>query len=148
MTFENNAQQLGHTDPDDLDNNTSENPSMQDVLAARMYRRHVLKGGVGAMTMAGLGALVLSARSIMPDGVSAESGLGFEAVNKSLMFRVTVPEGYTASVIYATGDPLNVAASEYKNYGTDGNFASRACDHQDGIHYFGLSGLACVTKTI
>ena len=43
-----------NTDPDDLENNTSGNPSLHDVLAARLHRRHVLKGGVGAMTMAGL----------------------------------------------------------------------------------------------
>ena len=139
MTFDNIAQQPDHIDPDDLGNNTSGNPSMHDVLAARMHRCHVLKGGVSAMTMAGLGALVLSACSTRPDGVSAEPALGFNAVNKSLMDRVTVPEGYTVSVIYATGDPLNVAASDYKNDCTDGNFASRAGDHHDGIHYFGLS---------
>ena len=46
-----------HADPDDLENNTSGNPSLHDVLAARLHRRHVLKGGVGAMTMAGLGTL-------------------------------------------------------------------------------------------
>jgi len=39
MTFENNAQQPSHIDPDDLNNNTSGNPSMHDVLAARMHRR-------------------------------------------------------------------------------------------------------------
>jgi hypothetical protein len=139
MTFENNASPISQIDPDDLDKNTSGNPSMHDVLAARMHRRHILKGGVGAMTMAGLGTLGLSACSTMPGGVSAEPTLGFKAVNKSLMDRVTVPEGYTATVIYATGDPINTAVADYKNDGSDGNFSSRAGDHHDGIHYFGLS---------
>ena len=112
---------------------------MHDVLAARMHRRHVLKGGVGAMTMAGLGTLGLGACSTMPGGLKTGPTLGFKAVNKSLMDRVTVPEGYTATVIYATGDPINAAVSDYKNDGTDGNFANRAGDHHDGIHYFGLS---------
>ena len=48
-------------DPDDLDNNTSGNPSLHDVLAARLHRRHVLGGGIGAMTMAGFGAMGLAA---------------------------------------------------------------------------------------
>ena len=142
MTFENNFIAPNHTDPDDLDNNTSGNPSLHDVLAARMYRRHVLKGGVGAMTMAGLGTLGtlgLAACSTLPGTAAAEPVLGFKAVNESLMDRITVPEGYTATVIYALGDPIDASVSDYKNDGTDDNFARRAGDHHDGIHYFGLS---------
>ncbi len=139
MTFENNSGVPSHTDPDDLDNNTSGNPSLQDVLAARMHRRHILKGGVGAMTMAGLGTLGLTACSTMPGAAIAEPTLGFKAVNKSLMDRITVPEGYTATVVYATGDAMDPAVSDYKNDGTDDNFARRAGDHHDGIHYFGLN---------
>ena len=142
MTFDKHLTAPSHTDPDDLDNNTSGNPSLNDVLAARLHRRHVLKGGVGAMTMAGMGALGtlgLSACSTLPGAGSTEPQLGFKAVNKSLMDRVTVPEGYTATVIYATGDPIDAAVSDYKNDGSDDNFARRAGDHHDGIHYFGLN---------
>ncbi len=142
MTFDKHLNAPSHTDPDDLDNNTSGNPSLNDVLAARLHRRHVLKGGVGAMTMAGmgtLGTLGLSACSTLPGAGSTEPQLGFKAVNKSLMDRVTVPEGYTATVIYATGDPIDAAVSDYKNDGSDDNFARRAGDHHDGIHYFGLN---------
>ena len=39
-------------DPDDQDNNPSTNPSLHDVMGARMHRRYVLKGGVGAISMA------------------------------------------------------------------------------------------------
>jgi uncharacterized protein len=129
------------TDPDDLDNNTSGNPTLGDVLSARLHRRHVLKGGVGAITMASLGTLGLSACGTMASsaGSSANVTLGFKAVSKSLMDRVTVPEGYTATVVYATGDPLDASVADYKNDGTDDNFARRAGDHHDGIHYFGLS---------
>ena len=139
MTFENTTPAHLHTDPDDLDNNTSGNPSLHDVLAARMHRRHVLKGGVGAMTMAGLGTLGLAACSTVPSASSTEPVLGFKAVNKSLMDRVTVPEGYSARVIYATGDPLDTSVGEYKNDGTDGSFARRAGEHHDSLHYFGMN---------
>ena len=142
MTFENNSSAPNHTDPDDLDNNTSGNPSLHDVLAARMHRRHVLKGGVSALAMAGLGTLGtlgLAACSTLPGTAAAEPVLGFKSVNKSLMDRITVPEGYTATVIYALGDPIDASVSDYKNDGTDDNFARRAGDHHDGIHYFGLS---------
>ena len=129
------------TDPDDLDKNTSGNPTIADVLSARMHRRYVLKGGVGAITMASLGTLGLSACGTMPGSAGAAPGvtLGFKAVSKSLMDRVTVPEGYTATVVYATGDPIDAALTDYKNDGTDDNFARRAGDHHDGMHYFGVS---------
>ena len=139
MKFTSDTQPHNQIDPDDLENNTSGNPSMHDVLAARMHRRHVLKGGVGAMTMAGLGTLGLSACSTMPGGASAEPTLGFRAVNKSLMDRVTVPDGYTATVIYATGDPLDASVGDYKNDGTDASFARRAGEHHDSLHYFGMN---------
>ncbi|MGB4115423.1 MAG: PhoX family phosphatase [Polaromonas sp.] len=138
MTFDNNSQEHSHIDPDDLDKNTSGNPSMHDVLAARLHRRHVLKGGVGAITMASLGTLGLTACATGP-GASSEPVLGFKAVGKATTDRVTVPEGYTATVIYATGDSIDPTVSDYKNDGTDGNFARRSGDHHDGIHFFGLT---------
>ena len=92
MIFDNNSQQLDHIDPDDLENNTSGNPSMHDVLAARMHRRHVLKGGVGAITMASLGTLGLTACASGP-GAADTTVLGFKAVGKAITDRVTVPEG-------------------------------------------------------
>ncbi|MES2946677.1 MAG: phosphatase, partial [Pseudomonadota bacterium] len=96
MTHANNSRDLTHNiDPDDLDNNNSGNPSMHDVLAARLHRRHVLKGGVGAMAMAGLGTLGLTACATGP-AVADSTVLGFKAVNKAVSDRITVPEGYTA----------------------------------------------------
>ena len=146
MTFENAAHELNHIDPDDLDNNPSSNPSMHDVLAARMHRRHVLKGGVGAMAMASLGSLGLAACATGPGAVDA-TVLGFKAVGKAITDRVTVPEGYTATVIYATGDSIDPAVPDYKNDGTDGNFARRAGDHHDGIHFFGLNAAGLPSTT-
>ena len=140
-------------DPDDRDNNTSGNPHMNDVLALRMHRRYVLKGGVGAMTMAGLGTLGLSACGGSSEATPAviNAGptpvvLGFTAVAKATTDRVTVPAGYTASVIYATGDTLDVG-SDYKNDGTEGNFARRSGDHHDGMHFFGLSATGTPSST-
>ena len=140
-------------DPDDRDNNTSGNPHMNDVLALRMHRRYVLKGGVGAMTMAGLGTLGLSACGGSSEATPAviNAGptpvvLGFTAVAKATTDRVTVPAGYTASVIYATGDTLDVG-SDYKNDGTEGNFARRSGDHHDGMHFFGLSATGTPSNT-
>ncbi len=138
MNFENSHQDAPHIDPDDLDNNTSGNPTMHDVLGVRMHRRHVLKGGVGAMTMASLGTLGLTACATSTIATDA-AVLGFKGISKAVTDRVTVPEGYTATVIYATGDSIDPSVPDYKNDGSDGNFARRAGDHHDGMHFFGLT---------
>jgi secreted PhoX family phosphatase len=49
------------------------------------------------------------------------------------------PPGYSASVLYALGDPLDAATPAYRNDGTDTDFDRRAGDHHDGMEYFGLS---------
>ncbi|ROZ77165.1 PhoX family phosphatase [Ramlibacter sp. WS9] len=64
--------------------------------------------------------------------------LGFPAVAKNRADAVTVPAGYTATVIYALGDPLTSATADFKNDGTDTGFEQRAGDHHDGMQYFGL----------
>jgi secreted PhoX family phosphatase len=65
--------------------------------------------------------------------------LSFNAVAKSTADVVTVPAGYSASVLFALGDPLNAATPAYRNDGTDTDFDNRAGDHHDGMEYFGLS---------
>lgn len=65
--------------------------------------------------------------------------LDFTAVPKSLADVVTVPAGYTATVLYRLGDPLAANVPAYANDGTDTNFAQRAGDHHDGMVYFGLA---------
>ncbi|MBW8754429.1 MAG: DUF839 domain-containing protein [Sphingomonadales bacterium] len=65
--------------------------------------------------------------------------LGFTAVPKSLTDVVSVPAGYTATVVYRTGDPVATGVAAYANDGSDTNFAQRAGDHHDGMYYFGLN---------
>src|ERR1700712_3915049 len=55
------APSVAFTDPDDLDNNPSANTALGDVIATRMHRRHLLRGGVGALAAATLGPMALSA---------------------------------------------------------------------------------------
>ncbi len=69
----------------------------------------------------------------------APAALGFTAVAKNRNDIVTVPEGYTATVLYRLGDPLTAATPNYANNGTDTDFANRAGDHHDGMSYFGLA---------
>jgi uncharacterized protein len=134
------------------DTNLSGNPRFDDVLAARLSRRGLLRGGVGAtatalLSGAGLVAcgggdddIVVAPPAPPPAPVApAESLLAFAAVAKSLDDRMTVPTGYTASVLVACGDPLAASAAAFRNDGTDTGYDRRSGDCHDGMEYFGLS---------
>ena len=134
-------------DPDDRQNNPSGNAHIEDLLAARLHRRHFLKGGVSALTIATLGPLALTScggddgdgGTTTPPVGATEKTLAFGAITKDLVDQLVVPAGYTATVLYATGDSIDGAVTDYRNDGTDGNFRRRSGDHHDGMQYFGLS---------
>jgi uncharacterized protein len=126
---------------DEEDCNRSANPSFQQVLDARLSRRAVLRGGFGTAATAVLGSLGLAAcggdaEAAAPTTVTK---LGFTAVAKSTADVLTVPAGYSASVIYALGDPIAAGTAAFRNDGSDTDYDNRAGDHHDGMEYFGLS---------
>jgi len=137
------------TDPDDLDNNPSPNARLHDLAALHLQRRDVLRSGVGALAAASLGGFSLTACGGGDDSPAPllPPVLGFTAVAKSLADQVSVPAGYTATVIYATGDSIDPAVSDYQNNGSDSNFARRSGEHHDGMHYFGLSAAGLPSQT-
>ena len=122
--------------------NTSANPTFDAVLDARLSRRGLLRGGVGSVGTAVLAGFGVTACGGSDDPVveppAAPKLLGFGAVPKSLADNVLVPAGYTASVLFALGDPIAAGVAPYKNDGTDGDFDKRAGDHHDGMEWFGL----------
>jgi secreted PhoX family phosphatase len=141
-------------DFNDEDSNRSANPHFHEVLDARLSRRSLLRGGVGGATTAVLGSSLLAAcgsdepapaplpapaPAPAPAASPTVTRLGFNAVPKSLADVVTVPAGYTATILYALGDPLRAATPAFKNDGTDTDFENRAGDHHDGMEWFGLS---------
>lgn len=65
--------------------------------------------------------------------------LDFAAVPKNLNDVVTVSAGYSVTVLYRLGDPLNAATPAYANNGSDTGFSARAGDHHDGMSFFGLA---------
>ncbi|WP_029527116.1 PhoX family protein [Polaromonas glacialis] len=132
-------------DFNDENSNTSPNPTFDSVLQARLSRRGLLRGSVGTVGTSLLGGLALAGcgggdddPAVTPAPAPTETLLGFSAVAKSMLDVVTVPAGYTASVLYALGDPLTAATPAYKNDGTDADFETRAGDHHDGMEWFGL----------
>jgi len=133
-------------DFNDENSNTSPNPTFDSVLQARLSRRGLLRGSVGTVGTSLLGGLALAGCGggdddtpvVTPAPVPTETLLSFAAVAKSMADTVTVPAGYTASVLYALGDPLTATTPAYKNDGTDVDFENRAGDHHDGMEWFGL----------
>ena len=134
-----NGELIGHND--------SPNETFSSVLNARLSRRSVLRGSLVTAATAVFGSVGLAAcggdsdndPSTTPQtGVANEKLLGFQAVPKSLADTVVVPAGYTASVLYALGDPISATTPAYKNDGTDTDFENRAGDHHDGMELYGL----------
>jgi secreted PhoX family phosphatase len=132
---------------DDTDLNTSANPSFMQVLDARLSRRSLLRGGMGTAASVVLGSWSLTGcgggdGSLLskPEPQPAPiTELKFTPVAKATADAVSVAAGYTATVIYALGDPLSASTPAYANDGTDSDWENRAGDHHDGMEWFGLA---------
>lgn len=134
---------------DDQDNNPSSNPSFEGIARARLSRRGLLRGAAGTAGAALMGSALTACGSDGDGGTSASpasggavrpAALAFNPVDRSLEDIVTIPAGYTATVVYRLGDPLSANVAPYRNDGTEPgeSFALRGGDHHDGMHYFGL----------
>ncbi len=89
-------------DPDDCDNNPSANTSLDQVMAARLDRRPLLRLGIGALAAAGLCGSGLSdcgggsgsgrlTAVPAPSAALAAPVLSFSAVRRDLADRVVAP---------------------------------------------------------
>ncbi len=130
---------------DESSANHSSNPQINEIIEARLQdpvRRGLFKGAVAsaALTFVGTTTNTLAADAAPRTPAKRPAKLGFKAVAKSLADVVSVPEGYTASVLFRLGDPMTANVPAYKNDGTDpaASFASRAGDHHDGMQFFGI----------
>ena len=118
--------------------NPSKNQHFNEVVAARLSRRSVLKGGLAALALGGIGSLVKA----MPAAARGRGSLlGFTGIPVSTADTVVVPKGYTARVLIAWGDPVadgpefepdasNSAADQARQWGM----------HNDGVVYFPIDG--------
>jgi secreted PhoX family phosphatase len=122
----------------DEDSNRSGTPHFDSVLQARLSRRGLLRGGMGAAGATALGGATALTGCATVGPAAPVNSLGFTPVARTTADQVTVPAGYTARVIYALGDPLTSGTPAYRNDGTDADFGNRAGDHHDGIEWFGL----------
>ncbi|HEY9119186.1 MAG TPA: alkaline phosphatase PhoX, partial [Marinobacter sp.] len=111
--------------------NHSGNTSFASVLSARMQRRTLMKGSVGAALASVMGMGLVGCSDSDDDndedigngssGGDAQSGteLGFKPVAVSTENRVVVPEGYSAEVFVPWGTPLTGSYPEYRADGTN-----------------------------
>lgn len=124
---------------DEIINNPSDNRSFSDILHARLSRREILKGGVGAAAVSMFGPTFAECKDEAED-LSAESSLlGFQAIPVSTDDAHHVAAGYTATVFYRWGDPVS-DGPEFKMDAS--NSASdqmqQAGMHHDGMYFFPL----------
>lgn len=97
-------------DTDDIGCNNSANPTFQSIFEARLSRRAVLKGGAGLAAASFFGFGLNACDSDSDDDTPASTAPpapGFNAVAKSVADALTVPPGYTATVFFALGDPID-----------------------------------------
>lgn len=128
---------------------TPDNPHFDKIVQNRLEssgRRGLFKGAAAAAVLGYVGiSETLAAEPKSGEGYARVSRrpatLGFKPVAKNLEDQVTVPEGYSAAVLYRLGDPIAAMVPSYRNDGNDqpASFAYRAGDHHDAIEFFGLS---------
>jgi secreted PhoX family phosphatase len=143
--------------PDDSCND-SPNEHFQDVLERSgrtpLNRRNLIRGGIGLAALSSIPFLSAcgggdDAPAAPPAPVTPpETALGFNAVGKNLLDSVTLPAGYTYTVLHATGDRLVSSIPAYSNLGTETDeWTMRVGDHHDGMDLFYIDSLGRYAAT-
>lgn len=129
---------------DGVDVNSSSNETFDEVLAARLSRRQLVSGGTAAAALASLGG-VSSLLTALP--AEARHGrprpplLGFSGIQTSTADAVVVPDGYTAEVLIAWGDPISDGPAFQPNAGNSAyEQAWQWGMHNDGVVFFPFRG--------
>jgi hypothetical protein len=124
--------------------NSSSNPTFHEIVDARLSRRNFLGGGLATAATVSLGGV-----GVLLDAVplSARSGhhhgplLGFEGIPVSSADAVIVPDGYTARVLIAWGDPVSSGPAFRQDAGnTAADQARQWGMHNDGVVFFPIDG--------
>ncbi|WP_298448541.1 PhoX family phosphatase [uncultured Marinobacter sp.] len=129
--------------------NHSGNSAFQEVLAARMQRRTLMKGGVGAALASIMGFGIAGCGSDSDSDIDGGNGnagsgqgrateLGFAAIAVSTANKVVVPAGYSAKAFLPWGTPITGSYPEFRadasNSGADQE--QQVGMHHDGLHFF------------
>jgi hypothetical protein len=122
-------------DTDDLGSNESGNPQLADLIDARLGRRGVLKGALGAAAVGFLGGGAPAPAVALG---SPRPRIGFSEVSVSTADDVVVPPGYTWHALVPWGTPLfgNGPAFAEDASNTAAEQAQQVGFNHDGMHYF------------
>ena len=106
---------------------------ISDLIAARLSRRQVLQYGVGSL----FATMLPLSGCQQPSGIGL---LGFEAIAiADLTDNVVVPQGYSAQVFYAWGDPVSDGpAFKVDASNTAEEQLLQAGMHHDALQFFSL----------
>ncbi|MET0217901.1 MAG: PhoX family phosphatase [Burkholderiales bacterium] len=108
-----------------------------DILAARLSRRSILKGSFGLAAMSLFGGCQSTQETA---GISSGPKLGFNSVPVSKADAVVLAPEYTWQVVNAWGDPIMSGAPDFKSDASQSAAvqAMQAGMFHDGMHYFPL----------
>jgi hypothetical protein len=129
---------------DDRVSNPSSNPTLNELIDRAVSRRRLLKGGLGALTLAMFGCGSDGESVVVPPATAApapERMLGFTAVAASTGDAVVVPPGYVAEPFLPWGEPLTTTAPAWAADASQGWQAQeqQVGDNHDGMHFFGFN---------
>lgn len=132
---------MSHIDDGAISNNSS-NRTFEEIVEARVSRRGLMGGGLvlaATSALSGVSALVTSVPAAAHH--QAKPLLGFTGVPVSSADAVVVPEGYTAKVLIAWGDPIaNGPAFMPDASNTSSDQEQQWGMHNDGLVYFPIDG--------
>jgi secreted PhoX family phosphatase len=133
-------------DSEDRSSNPSANRAFSSVLATRISRRALLRGGAMAATAGFLvtageepaGAASRGSATAADAGRSPAGLLGFTAVAANADDALTLPPGYRAEVIVPWGTPIRSTGPAWRPDGTNtaADQALQVGMQHDGMHFF------------
>jgi len=148
---------IDHGEGDEPQVNLSLNRTFASVLEARLERRSVLKGSMGAAALGFLGIGLAGCNSGSSSSSSNPSPsptvptpapaalLGFQAVAPVLLTdanadTITVPEGYSYHVLTPWGEPITGSYPAFSPFNSGQDQAEQIGMHHDGMHFFPIEG--------
>jgi len=136
-----NEQTIVIQDTDDLGSNPSNNPRIEDMIAARLRRRSVIGGSLALAAGSLFGAGVLAPQSQAHGlGHHSKTRIGFTEVAACSDDTFVVPAGYTTQILAPWGTPLLPGAPAFAEdaSNTAAEQALQVGFNHDGMHYFPL----------